>query len=331
MLEADAGTRRRDEVASPALSYDRTWDRRKVHRTAVSEVFVTDAVVCDQQTVRVAAQTPPCHAYFGDHVPTPDAADPLLLMEICRQSGLVTAYELGVPTDVVLATEDWDLTIVEPAAVGWGSATDLVVESRFDWTRVRQGRPREGLCHQRVSTADGLVAELRATSRFLTQVQLTRIRRSQRGSEPPRTDQLAERTVRDLVAPHLVGRRNPLNVVLSGLVFTDATASARVTPALANRSLFDHSYDHVTMQILGEAARQLLTAVDTVRGRLFSTAVLTRQRGHFRRFAELDSPVYVTADLPRAATDTWELAVRVSQEGADIAVFWLTAVVKDSP
>ena len=65
--------------------------------------------------------------------------------------------------------------------------------------------------------------------------------------------------MQDPIAPERVGRRNPLNVVISQLNTTEAP-SAQVTPNVANKALFDHAYDHITMQILTEAARQLYLA-----------------------------------------------------------------------
>ncbi|MFC2570065.1 MAG: AfsA-related hotdog domain-containing protein [Schaalia sp.] len=100
-----------DSSSRDALSYERTWHRAKTHRNAVAEVFVTDAVVGTDGRVRAAAQTPPCHSFYGDHSPRPASADPLLLMEVCRQAGLVTAYELGVAMDTILATGEWDLRV----------------------------------------------------------------------------------------------------------------------------------------------------------------------------------------------------------------------------
>jgi 2-oxo-3-(phosphooxy)propyl 3-oxoalkanoate synthase len=298
-----------------ALSFDRTIDRRQVHRSAVSEVFITDVRALGESRVALAAQLPACHAYFGDHVSAD--VDPLLVMEICRQAGLATAYELGVSTDCVLATESWDLRIAEPEAwrAGGSAAIDLRIDSEFTWSRVRRGRPRAGTCRQRVFSEGRQVATLDAASRFLDYGELAVIRAAQRGSPPPWTAGLAGRADPEVAEPHVVGRRDPLNVVLAALELGADEVSARIALPLENRALFDHSYDHVTMQVLVEAARQLATAALGASPDRY----LARLTGRFVRFAELDSPVTLRAAWSASEAAEREFGVVVEQEGRVVA------------
>lgn len=107
-----------------------------------------------------------------------------------------------------------------------------------------------------------VIAEHFSGGRILTKNQLQALRSEYRGTPPPTTANLHELTftdVQDPIAPERVGRRNPLNVVISQLNTTE-TPTAQVTPNVANKALFDHAYDHITMQILTEAARQLYLA-----------------------------------------------------------------------
>ncbi|MDT7729664.1 MAG: 2-oxo-3-(phosphooxy)propyl 3-oxoalkanoate synthase [Actinomycetota bacterium] len=306
-----------------ALTFDRTIDRCQVHRSAVSEVFITDVHALGGTRVALAAQLPTCHAYFNDHGST--VVDPLLIMEVCRQAGLATAYELGVSTDVVLITEDWDLWVAEPGA--WNGAepvTDLRIDSEFAWTRVRRGRPRAGICEQRVFAQGRQVATLNATSRFLNYEELAVLRTAQRGTPPPWSADLAARPDPELVQPHIVGRHDCRNVLLAGLRRGPGELSARVALPLANRALFDHSYDHVTMQVLIEAARQLSVVAVTAPDDAIHQWRLTRFAGRFTRFAELDSAVTVRTASPVLETDVREFHVIVEQEGEHVAEVELT-------
>ena len=79
----------------------------------------------------------------------------------------------------------------------------------------------------------------------------------QRGDDPPWSHALAERTSLGVAEPACVGRQIATNVVIANLFVDESRAEANVGPTMSNRALFDHSYDHVTMQVLGEAARQL--------------------------------------------------------------------------
>ena len=142
-----------------------------------------------------------------------------------------------------------------------------------------------------------VIAEHFSGGRILTKKQLQILRSEYRGTLPPTTANLQELTftdVQDPIAPERVGRRNPLNVVISQLNTTE-TPSAQVTPNVANKALFDHAYDHITMQILTEAARQLYLATrpDSERAPEISSI-----RGNFLAFAELDSPVQIRATAP---------------------------------
>jgi hypothetical protein len=308
-----------------ALSFDRTIDRRMVHRAAVSEVFITDVRPLGDRRVALAAQLPTCHRYFNDHLGSESAVDPLLMMEVCRQAGLATAYELGVSTGVVLITEDWDLRVAVPGTWrGDDPVIGLRVDSEFTWTRVRRGRPRSGTCQQRVFLKGQQIATLQASSLFLAYEELDLLRTAQRGDPPPWTADLVDQRDPELVAPYTVGRRDRLNVVLAGLAHTAGEVSARVALPLANRALFDHSYDHVTMQILTEAARQLTLAAVTASGRAIADWHLTRLAGRFMRFAELDSTVTVRATPPAPDDSSLDMSVVIEQDGNVVAEVELT-------
>lgn len=283
----------RNIAAEQTLSYDRTWHRRKAHRNAVAEVFVTDAIIYGENRVCVAAQTPPCHSFYGDHLPKPLQADSLLLMEICRQAGLVTAYELGIPVDTILATSEWDLRVDSEYHVPYGTPADLLLDSRFEWIRVRNGRPRVGRCHQAIFYENRQVAALTAISTLFSPDELADVRRMQRGNNPRWSHEMSERDLKGVAEPARVGRHDLSNVVVVDLHRNGVKASAQVAPSLKNRALFDHSYDHVTMQVLSEAARQISIALLGCS----ENWTLARLQGNFERFTELDAPVSMTASI----------------------------------
>lgn len=282
------------------LHYDRTVDRRKVHRAAVSEVFLTDIRRQSAQHVLVAAQLPSSHGFFHDSIyndaeGTPDA---LLLLEIARQATIASAHEVGVDAGNTLISNEFGLTIYphEIATLN-PEDTNLLIRNYFDWTSIRRGAPRSGRCYQQLIMGNRVIAEHFSGGRILTKNQLQALRSEYRGTPPPTTANLHELTftdVQDPIAPERVGRRNPLNVVISQLN-TAEVPSAQVTPNVANKALFDHAYDHITMQILTEAARQLYLATrsDSERAPEISSI-----RGNFLAFAELDSPVQIRATAP---------------------------------
>jgi hypothetical protein len=122
-----------------------------------------------------------------------------------------------------------------------------------------------------------------------------------------------------------VGRHHPLNVVLAGLRREGRYLTARIAPRLSNRALFDHSYDHLTMQVLTEAARQLaLAAVGDESGRALGRWQVVGLTGTFSRFAELDAAAVVRTAGPTGITGELALPVTVEQDSELIAELQVT-------
>ena len=144
------------------LHYDRTVDRHKVHRAAVSEVFLTDIRRQSAQHVLVAAQLPSSHSFFHDSIyndaeGTPDV---LLLLEIARQATIASAHEVGVDAGNTLISNEFGLTIYphEIAALN-PEDTNLLIRNYFDWTSIRRGAPRSGRCYQQLITGNRVIAD----------------------------------------------------------------------------------------------------------------------------------------------------------------------------
>jgi hypothetical protein len=308
------------------LSFDCTVNRRKVHRTAVAEVFLTDVRALDDRRVVLAAQLPTCHSYFSDHAPHGSPVDPLLIMEMGRQATLASAHELGVPPDEMLISADFELRITDPDAWRTDDAfTGVRLDSEFTWTRVRRGRPRAGVCEQQIFLNGRPVARHRSSGRLMSRDELELLRAAQRGTPPPWTADLDDRPDPQSVPPSVVGRHDPRNVVLADLRRDGAERTARVAPRWSNRALFDHSYDHLTMQVLTEAGRQLdVVAVGDGRGPW--NWQLTGLTGTFYRFAELDSVVRVRTSVPADLSAELVLPVTVEQDGEVVADLGVTLV-----
>lgn len=310
------------------LSFDRTIDRSQVHRTAVSEVFLTDVRALDERRVVLAGQLPSCHSYFNDHADQGSAVDPLLIMEVGRQATLASAHELGVPADVVLISSGFELRVTDPDL--WqeaGLCAVLRLDSEFTWTRIRRGRPRAGTCEQRIMLDGRLAARHCSSGQLLAPGELAALREAQRGTPPPRSADLADQPDPQAVPPELAGRRDALNVVLADLRQDGESFTARVAPRLSNRALFDHSYDHLTMQVLTEAARQLaLIRLGGGSARMAQDWQLIGLTGAFARFAELDAVATVRAATPASSGDHVTVPVTVSQDGESVARLEVTLV-----
>ena len=86
------------DIEIPAdLGFRATLDRTLVHRSAVSEVFVTDLRPVSDTEVVAAAQLPLNHGYFSDHARTPAVFDVLLVLEAGRQAAIAGTHSHMAP------------------------------------------------------------------------------------------------------------------------------------------------------------------------------------------------------------------------------------------
>lgn len=273
------------------LSFTRTVERALVHRTAVAEVFVTDVVPAGPQRLLVAAQLPLSHGYYSDHLGGPPLFDPLLILEASRQAGIAGGHLLGFPPDTIMMVDRFELDLSDISALRIGHLPgELLIDSRFEVTRVRRGRVRQGVVRQDLRLGARHVGTHLMQVQIVSHDELAALRTVVRGTPAPSTRDMADVTDPLQAPPAMVGRVNPLNVVLAQVEPGEATVQAVVKPRFGNRSLFDHHYDHLPAMALTEAARQLALVAcgDTA-------AWPASVTGEFRRFAELDLPVHASA------------------------------------
>ncbi|MEE2049997.1 AfsA-related hotdog domain-containing protein [Nocardiopsis umidischolae] len=311
------------DIDIPAdLGFRATLDRTLVHRSAVSEVFVTDLRPVSETDVVAAAQLPLNHGYFSDHGRDPAVFDVLLLLEAGRQAAIAgTHAHMGARAGTQMIVDRFAID-TDPAALLCGDRPgELVIDNRFTVVRRRRDRVRAGRVEQ-VFRVDGVRAGSHTMDvLFLTPGEYEAVRHAQLGGPAPLTS--GQTAGPAGVEPRTVGRTNPLNVVLGAPVARDGALTAEVRPRWDNPSLFDHPYDHLPAAVLTEAARQLALAVPVPGGAGTPGARrVTGVRAGFTGFAELTSPVLASTPADGAATG--ERRVRFEQDGARIADTTLT-------
>ncbi|MFF6997576.1 AfsA-related hotdog domain-containing protein [Streptomyces sp. NPDC008313] len=131
----DNGRSRQAGGAAPAdrsrLSFLQPVPRHMVHRAAIAEVFLTDAVRTGEHSFLVAAQWPRDHALYS---PGSDgASDPLLFMETIRQSLVYLAHAFyGVPLThrFIGFGSEFEITDPAPLRIG-GEPVPVVLEAQW--------------------------------------------------------------------------------------------------------------------------------------------------------------------------------------------------------
>lgn len=293
-------------TVAPALTYEQTVPRGLVHRWSLSEVFLTGYHETDGVSFACAAQLPLSHAYFRDQ---PDLAawhDPLNVLEACRQAVTYAAHiNQGVPRETTFMVTDWTLDIADADAMACGERPG---ELRIDGT-VTNRRERGGNVRS-LGFAMDLVLDGRPLGHLTMDTGCTPteqyhlLRQMQRGTDVPTAFTLPAEPVGEPVRPADVGRVTPANAVLDDVRVAAGTLAAALSPrTFANRSMYDHPYDHVPAMVFSEAARQcalLLSANGSWPQRVL------RLEGRFRKFAELDAPVALTA-RPTGETRTFRM------------------------
>ncbi|MEU3056096.1 AfsA-related hotdog domain-containing protein [Streptomyces griseus] len=305
-------------VPAAELSYDRTVSRDLVHRWSLSEVFLTDHRNIDDRFFRAAAQLPLSHSYYCDHLGGAALHDPLLILEACRQSVTCAAHEhQNVPRSTTFMVTAWDLEIADCHTLRRGERPgELGILGEVTAREERGGRLRR-LAFAMEIVLDG--ADLGTLTMDVTSTptdQYHALRRMQRGSEVPTAFTLGGEPVGVPAPAADTARLDPRNAVLDDLVVRDGVLSAHLSPrTYRNRSMYDHPYDHVPAMVFSEAARQcaqILTGRDT-EGRLIRSL-----SGDFRKFAELDDTVRLTARLEDTG-DGPACRMDAEQNGAAVA------------
>lgn len=307
-----------DDPGRPrTLSFLSTVDRRDVHRWAIGEVFLTDLIERGPAEFAAAAQLPRSHHYFTDH-PGPDpVVDSMLIMECCRQAATCVAHRgLRVARDNGFHVSDWTLELTSlPATAPGNPPGELSMEVRVLDSKRVSGTIRAARFHLRLSMSGTAIGSCEIRAGYTPAENAQAVRVYHRKTDPPSSSSLPDTPPAGLVAPALVGYRDARNVVLTDSQREGDVVTARLTVLPSHATHFDHPQDHYTAMILMEAARQAALLA------LGPDARVMAYRSTFTRFAELDSPVRVEAEIqktystPEPSAGRTLIAVHFRQDG----------------
>ncbi|MEU9602085.1 ScbA/BarX family gamma-butyrolactone biosynthesis protein [Streptomyces sp. NPDC048109] len=287
------------EAALPPseLSYDSCVPRTLVHKRAVSEVFVTDAVRQGPGRFAIAAQWPRDHVFFQPGAE--GTSDPLLWIETVRQAGIYLShrfYDVPLNHPFVLASLDFSLEDAQPP-----THVPAPHAVRLDTTcdvKAQDAR-RLSMALEAVVSVDG-----RTRGRVGLTWQAVDPRRYdvlRRRNSPPSENADAP-AIAGAVAlpPEAVGRRYDRDVTLASALGTARAWNLRLDPG--HPVLFDHACDHIPGMALLESFCQA-SALTSVGSGGPAPRVWTLQSGsvHFTCFGEPDLPVVITARPEPAA------------------------------
>ncbi|MER7397535.1 ScbA/BarX family gamma-butyrolactone biosynthesis protein [Streptomyces sp. NPDC000151] len=304
---------------SPALAPQRplttTVPREYVHRSSVTEVFLTDWRGNGDDAWTVDAQWPRAHSFYG---PAHGLHDPMMLAETVRQAGLLLNHvghgiPLGHP--VIWGSMRYS---ADPEALALAGAPADVEVRVHDHDIVRRG--------SRLSSMRQIFDAYR-DDRRLGRVECTftcHIPAVYRRLRGPYAD-LGHALARAIppaapVRPALVGRDRPADVVLSPTAETDRW---QLRADISHPVLFDHPVDHAPGMLLVEAARQAAYAAVGP-----GPSIAAAMDCSFVRYGELDAPCWIRAEAA-GHDDAGRPRVAVTAEQHGHPVF--TATVSCAP
>lgn len=327
------------------LEFGRTVDRLLVHRYAVNEVFVTDLIKTGPDTSLIGAQLPLSHPYFLDAVDGSPEYGVLLLAEAARQACTYIAHErFAVPVGWKFLISSMSIALHDgvPLPVGDRPA-ELTVAARTAGAELRGGFLRTLDATLELSAGGAPVATMTGRGRYLSPDEYEYLRAGRRVGAVPMSTSLPDRPHGIPVAPRLVGRADPRNVLLVDARRAEGGGvAARLGVSGRHPTIFDHPLDHYPGMAVMEAASQaalLAVAMREGRGAARAARVVALQ-GDFMRFAELDAPVLLRARLeddaqePTAAQTGGEpgmIAAQVQLSDPDGALAELRILMTERP
>lgn len=282
------------------LSFEQTVPRRQVHRSALSEVFLTDSAKIDDSRFVAAAQLPASHTYFTDHTGH-CPVDPLLLLECCRQAETHAVHmHFGAPMDTRFILKSWSLRMhPQPGSVRRVGAASVFISASTRDAVWLLGSLRSVAYQMRVSVAGRHLADVEMQVGYLSGEAYAAMRRRRHRGVVPSSTTAPAPTGEVPVPPRSVARTSAANVVLLDALSEGERLRTTLRVASDHPSYFDHAQDHVPGMVLMEAGRQHgLLAHERFTDSPAIHWQLSGLDAMFRSFAELNSPVTIVAQRP---------------------------------
>lgn len=315
----------RSAKSASGLQFTRTVPRHVVHRAAMAEVFLTDAVRISEDRFLLAAQWPRDHALFcADAAGT---ADPLLVAESIRQSLLYVAHTYqNVPLPHHFVGYDFAIEITDPEPLLVGS-TPLAAVLDAHWT-LPSRQPNRMRLQAEVSVGGrrcghGSLHVLAVDDRRYA---LLRKRGGRPERQAPDYEGPAASPFRP-VAPAAVGRLREKDVILER---DEEHGRHRLRIDPGHPIFFDHPSDHLPVMVALEGFRQFghVLAHEPAGAGPMS---LRSARLDCLAFGELDEPVdlVVRSSGPGPLPHSFRLRVDAVQGGRELVqgdLLWAPAI-----
>lgn len=249
-----------DERGDAPLRFDAVLPREVVHKSAASEVFVTDSRQLDGEHFALAGLLPSSHAFYNDTVAAGARLDVMALVELGRQSAYVVGHRhLGIPVDAKYVVRSLGASLVpELDGLELPQPTPVLLAFRVLRTFGPEGvvtgfelavefsLPGGGPIGAFWGSCSWMPPPAWRALRVATREELGLALDPQLPGRDPETVPASE-----------VGRSVAGNAVLARPRRDGDAVLAELTPDPSHVPLFDHAHHHVPGVVQVEGARQL--------------------------------------------------------------------------
>ncbi|WP_371493593.1 lactone biosynthesis protein, mmfl [Kitasatospora sp. NBC_00374] len=298
------------------LTFEHGVPRRLVHKAAVSEVLLTDALMLDTDRFVVAAQWPREHLLYNGAAN--GSSDPLLVAETIRQAVIYLSHRFyAVPEGHHFILDSLEFDIDAPGIPqGTGSPLAVVLDVSCVPTT---DNPRRFAMDMECSIHVEGHRYGRAGLRWgaMDHRRYTMLRRPEGPAPKPAPTAVA---CGPALRPADVGHLHERDVLLSPVPHA-APGTWLLKVDQDHPVLFDHGSDHIPGMVLLEAFRQACHPAaqrDNASAPTPSIAVLTFAATSFSAFGRLGAPVTITSH-PAPGSDDLCFGLAATQEGRTLA------------
>lgn len=229
---------------SSRLNYSQCIPRELVHRSSISEVFITDIRASKKDSFALAYQWPRGHSFYRDSRASIDSA---MLVESIRQATIALAHSsYGVPYDQSFLMTAMHADVVQTEPLTETGPLEAYAECQIiDMTRRPNGEPRSFATQMRFYRDGTLVGSGRGEAQLVNKSTYLRLRK-----HAPVTE--IHSTVPRLQTSEIGHDWHSNSILASTNVANEWTLELDTSHPV----FFDHLVDHVPGVVLLEAIRQ---------------------------------------------------------------------------
>lgn len=305
-------------------SFGSTVRKDLVHRSAVSEVFLTDAQRIEEDRFYTGAHLPRTHSYYND-APSLTHHENIVLLEVCRQSSIIVSHNYyDAPLDAKFIFNEAKFKIENNEALLIKSKPSYVVTEIEVISKSGRNGKVNGLTFEMRLYVDGNIAATKLMNiTWLTKPVWGKMRNKALKTAETFSNIALPSINSQSTLTQIMGRTNIDNLVLRSVENQNGQYVSAIQVNQSHPAMFDHPLDHIPGMLLIEAFRQMaFYVVNKEYGLQFSDIFMKVCDINFTKFTEFNPAAYCSLDQISIddTSDEVSLVLSVKQQEAITAL-----------